>query len=84
MTSARCGLTTSAPRRLAIDGGSVDLIDTKDIAADLKLGRDYVTRSVVKRPEFPRPVLVLSRKVVKWARSEYEAWKANHYERVRA
>ena len=61
-----------------------DLIDTADIAADLNLQRDYVTRRVVKRPEFPRPALRLSRKVVKWARGEYEAWKANHYQRVRA
>lgn len=61
-----------------------DLIDTADIAADLKLGRDYVTRRVVKRPEFPRPALRLSQKVVKWARAEYEAWKAHHYNRVRA
>ena len=61
-----------------------DLIDTADIAADLRLQRDYVTRRVVKRPEFPRPALVLSRKVVKWARAEYEAWKANHYARARA
>ena len=61
-----------------------DLIDTAHIAADLNLCRDYVTRRVVKRPEFPRPALRLSQKVVKWARSEYEAWKANHYDRVRA
>lgn len=61
-----------------------DLIDTADIAADLNLGRDYVTRRVVKRPEFPKPSLRLSQKVVKWARAEYEAWKANHYSRARA
>ena len=62
----------------------MDLIDTADIAEDLKLGRDYVTRRVVKRPEFPAPSLVLSRKTVKWAREAYEAWKANHYLRVSA
>ena len=55
------------------------LIGTADIAADLSLDRDYVTRKVVKRPEFPAPKLRLSQKVVKWARDEYEAWKANHY-----
>ncbi len=61
-----------------------ELIDTADIAADLSLARAYVTRRVVKRPDFPRPALRLSQKVVKWARSEYEAWKANHYRRARA
>lgn len=62
----------------------MDLIDTGDIAADLNLQRDYVTRKVVKRPEFPPPSLVLSRKTVKWCRQAYEAWKANHYLRVSA
>lgn len=57
----------------------MDLIDTADIAADLRLEREYVTRRVVKRPEFPAPSLRLSRKTVKWARPDYEAWKANHY-----
>lgn len=61
-----------------------DLIDTADIAADLNLGRDYVTRKVVKRPEFPPPALVLSRKTVKWCRQAYEAWKANHITRASA
>ena len=60
----------------------MDLIDTADIAADLRLEREYVTRRVVKRPEFPAPSLRLSRKTVKWAREAYEAWKANHYATV--
>jgi predicted DNA-binding transcriptional regulator AlpA len=62
----------------------MDLIDTGDIAADLNLQRDYVTRKVVKRPEFPAPALVLSRKTVKWRRPDYEAWKANHFIRASA
>jgi len=61
-----------------------ELIDTADIAADLNLERDYVTRKVVKRPEFPPPVLVLSRKTVKWRRPDYEAWKENHFSRAAA
>ena len=32
-----------------------ELIDTADIAADLNLERDYVTRKVVKRPSSHRP-----------------------------
>ena len=62
----------------------MDLIDAGDIAEDLKLDRDYVTRKVVKRPEFPAPALVLSRKTVKWCRMAYEAWKANHLIRASA
>ena len=52
------------------------LIDTGDIAADLGL--------VVKRPDFPGPLLVLSRKTVKWSSAQYETWKVNHYFRVSA
>lgn len=61
-----------------------ELIGTAEIADDLCLDRDYVTRRVVKRPDFPPPRLRLSQKVVKWAREEFEAWKRNHYERARA
>lgn len=66
------------------EGEKMDLIDTGDIAEDLNLDRDYVTRKVVKRPEFPPPALKLSRKTVKWCRDAYEAWKANHITRVSA
>ena len=61
-----------------------ELIGTAEIATELCLDRDYVTRRVVKRPEFPPPRLKLSQKTVKWAREEFEAWKQNHYIRASA
>lgn len=54
----------------------MDLIDTADIAAALGAQRAYVTDRVVKRPDFPAPVLRLSQKTVKWARADFERWMA--------
>lgn len=59
-----------------------DLITTADIAAALGSQRAYVTDRVVKRPDFPRPVLRLSQKTVKWARADFERWM--DVQRVRA
>lgn len=56
-----------------------ELMDTAEIANDLSLSRDYVTKNVVKRPEFPLPRLRLSRKTVKWAREDVQRWKEDHY-----
>ena len=53
---------------------TAELIDTKDIASALGLGREYVTDRVTKRPDFPAPVLRLSAKVVRWARADFERW----------
>ena len=62
----------------------MNLIDTKEIAEALNLSRDYVTRSVVKAPDFPPPRLRLSQKTVKWAREDFERWREDHYLRVAA
>lgn len=56
----------------------MDLISTADIAEDLGLCREYVTGRLVKRPDFPAPVLRLSQKTVRWLRDDYEAWKTAH------
>jgi predicted DNA-binding transcriptional regulator AlpA len=50
-------------------------IDTAGIAEDLELQRKYVTDRVIKRPDFPAPVIALSQKTRKWLLSEYWAWK---------
>lgn len=50
-------------------------IDVPYIAADLGLSRKYVADVVVHRPDFPRPVIRLSRKTRRWSREEYERWK---------
>ena len=35
---------------------------------------EYVRDKLVKRPDFPRPALVLSRKIRRWAQDDFEAW----------
>ncbi len=51
------------------------LIDTADIAAALSVDRKYATDKIVKRADFPRPVLRLSQKVVKWRLEDFERWR---------
>jgi predicted DNA-binding transcriptional regulator AlpA len=54
-------------------------VDTADIAEDLELGRKYVTDRVVKRADFPKPVINLTQKTRKWARAEFNRWKSSHW-----
>ena len=54
---------------------NTEYVTTADIAAALEFGREYVTDRLVKRPDFPKPALRLNKKVVKWRRSDFEAWR---------
>lgn len=49
-------------------------INTATIADMLGLEREYVTDRVVKRPDFPAPVLALSQKTRLWLRAEVQEW----------
>ena len=49
-------------------------ITIDDIAARIGERREFVRDTLVKRPDFPRPVLVLSRKIVKWDASDLDKW----------
>lgn len=53
-----------------------DEIDTKGIADLLGLKREYVTDVLVKRPDFPKPVMNLTRRIRRWSRSDVERFKA--------
>lgn len=48
-------------------------LDLDQLALQVNLPRKYVRDNLVKRPGFPRP-LVLSRFVRFWLRDEVEAW----------
>jgi len=50
------------------------LLSLDDIAEIVKEPREYVRTSLVRRPDFPRPVLVLSQKIRKWAAHDVDAW----------
>jgi predicted DNA-binding transcriptional regulator AlpA len=54
------------------------LIDTGQIAQMLGLNREYVTDKLTKRPDFPRPLVSLSRKLRRWSRAEIAVWGARH------
>ena len=50
------------------------LLSLDDIAEIVKEPREYVRTSLVRRPDFPRPALVLSQKIRKWAQRDVENW----------
>ena len=50
------------------------IVNTAQIAALLGLSREYVTDNVTKRPDFPRPVLNLSRRVRGWSKQAVVDW----------
>lgn len=50
------------------------LLTLDDIAEIVKEPREYVRTSLVRRPDFPRPALVLSQKIRKWAAVDVDAW----------
>ena len=49
-------------------------ITIDDIAARLGERREFVRDRLVKRADFPRPVLVLSQKIVKWDVADFDKW----------
>lgn len=51
-----------------------DLMDTQEIAKLLGVSRPHVTGRLTKRPDFPRPVLDLSRRLRKWRRTDVLKW----------
>lgn len=50
------------------------LVDTQDIAQFLGVTRQWVTDSITKRPDFPKPVINISRKTRKWSLEEVFKW----------
>ena len=49
-------------------------LDTADIAELLGVSREYATDRVVKRPDFPPPVLRLTQRVVRWDEAAVRRW----------
>lgn len=52
------------------------LLTIDDIALRVGESREYVRDKLVKRGDFPRPTMVLSQKVRKWAASDLDTWLA--------
>lgn len=49
-------------------------LDTKEIATLAGLTRKHVTNRVVTRPDFPKPVIWLSRQTRRWAQADILAY----------
>lgn len=50
------------------------LIDTQAIAELLGVSRQHVTGRITKRPDFPRPVMDLSRRLRRWRLDDVIEW----------
>ncbi|HEY9012044.1 MAG TPA: transcriptional regulator [Devosia sp.] len=50
------------------------LIDRKTIAAMINVKPETFRKSVEIRPDFPKPVLRLSRETVRWDLADVEKW----------
>ena len=51
-----------------------DMITRQDIAAMVNIEPRYVSEVLEKRPDFPRPTLALTQRMVRWSRAEVTAW----------
>jgi predicted DNA-binding transcriptional regulator AlpA len=53
---------------------TTDMIDRDYIAKKLDISKEVLRKTVEVRPDFPKPALRLSRKTVRWNRSDFELW----------
>jgi predicted DNA-binding transcriptional regulator AlpA len=53
---------------------SIETVDSRQIADMMGLTRAHVTDTVTKRPGFPKPVLKLSQRNVRWSLVEVLQW----------
>ena len=51
-----------------------DMLTRNDIAEMCAIAPRYVSEVLEKRQDFPRPALVLTQKMVRWARSDIMQW----------
>lgn len=60
-----------------------DMVDIPGISDITSLPRTYVRDTLVRKPEFPRPVLNLSQKTRRWDKGEVVEWLAREVARNR-
>ncbi len=64
-------------QRVQNRGLSVELLDTADRATMLRLTRAHVVGRLIKRPDFPDPIINISQRLRRWLRSDVESWLLN-------
>ena len=60
------------------------MLDRKAIAEMLGISVDTCRRKVEKHPDFPKPVLRLSRETVRWDEADFERWRRRQRELAKA
>ena len=60
------------------------MLDRKQIATMLSVTVDTFRRLVESRPDFPKPVLRLSRETVRWDEADVERWLRTHKQSAKA
>lgn len=58
-------------------------IDTKEIAVMLGVTRGYATDTIVKKPNFPQPIINVSRRIRYWDRGQVLQWMRGNTRRKR-
>lgn len=58
------------------------MLSRDDIANALRLTKEQVRKVVETRPDFPRPVLRLSRKTVRWLEADVLRWLERERQRA--
>lgn len=51
-----------------------EMIDTKEIASMLSVSREHCVNRIIKRPDFPKPVVDLSQRLRRWRRQDVMKW----------
>ena len=51
-----------------------DKLSTADIADLLRVSRQHVTDRLTKQPDFPKPIINISRRTRFWRRQDIERW----------
>jgi len=59
-----------------------DLMTLADISAAMELKYAYTRDRLVKRPDFPRPVVSLSQKCRRWSRDDFNTWLGKHAKKL--
>jgi predicted DNA-binding transcriptional regulator AlpA len=51
-----------------------DLLTTKDISSLLNVNHRHCVERIIKRPDFPKPTVNLSRRLKRWNRMDILKW----------
>jgi predicted DNA-binding transcriptional regulator AlpA len=58
--------------------GSVPRWGTEEIAHFLTMSREHVTNRIIKRADFPKPIINVSRRTRYWSAADVRSWAAGH------